>query len=211
MYKWTTFSIISVLVVGAIVLWVFYFQETEVFPDANLEAAIRGAINKPEGPIYIGDLEPLTRLSARREIGIFARWSGMSDLTGLEYCVNLQELRLEGKNISDISALAGLTNLQELRLWGNNISDISPLAGLINLQELRLQGNNISDISPVAGLISLQTLWLYDNNISDISSLVENSGLSDGDRVLLEGNPLSTMSVNVYIPQLEARGVTVKY
>jgi Leucine-rich repeat (LRR) protein len=47
------------------------------------------------------------------------------------------------------------------------------------------------------------------NNISDISPLVENSGLSLGDTVDLSNNPLSATSVNVYIPQLEARGVTV--
>ena len=34
------------------------------FPDANLEAAIRGAINKPQGPIYKSDLESLTTLVA---------------------------------------------------------------------------------------------------------------------------------------------------
>ena len=49
------------------------------------------------------------------------------------------------------------------------------------------------------------------NNISDISPLVENSGLSMGDTIDLRGNPLSTESVNVYIPQLEARGVEVKF
>jgi hypothetical protein len=40
---------------------------------------------------------------------------------------------------------------------------------------------------------------------------VENSGLSVGDKVYLGDNPLSTTSINVYIPQLEARGVTVTY
>jgi hypothetical protein len=50
-----------------------------------------------------------------------------------------------------------------------------------------------------------------ENNISDISPLVENSGISAGDFVGLSGNPLSTDSINVYIPQLEARGVIVDY
>ncbi len=156
----------------------FPTKEQVTFPDANLEAAVREAINKPEGSIYTSDLTTL-----------YAQERGISDLTGLEYCVNLWSLILDRNNISHISALAGLTNLQELYLGGNNISDISYLAGLTNLQELHLQSNNISDISP----------------------LVENSGLSAGDFVDLSGNPLSTESVNVYIPQLEARGVTVEY
>jgi len=195
------------------------------FPDSNLEAAIREAINKPEGLIYISDLESLTDLIAIQR--------GISDLTGLEYCKNLQyKLDLQGNNISDISPLAGLANLQGLDLNDNNISDISPLAGLTNLEWLVFTDNNISDISPLAGLTSLKSLdlvhnnisdisplarltnldWLPlgGNNISDISPLVANSGLSEGDFVHLGGNPLSTMSVNVYIPQLRERGVDVQ-
>jgi len=40
---------------------------------------------------------------------------------------------------------------------------------------------------------------------------VANSGLWAGDTVWLQNNPLSTTSVDVYIPQLEARGVNVVY
>ena len=94
-------------------------------------------------------------------------------------------------------------------LGDNNISDISALAGLTNLRDINLWGNNISDISPLADLTGLWYLVLWGNNISDISALVDNAGLSDGDIVSLQDNPSSTTSVNVYIPQLEARGVTV--
>jgi len=41
--------------------------------------------------------------------------------------------------------------------------------------------------------------------------LVNNPGLSQGDEVYLSGNPLSSASINTYIPQLEARGVIVEY
>jgi len=43
--------------------------------------------------------------------------------------------------------------------------------------------------------------------------LVQNEGLGTGgwDFVGLEGNPLSSDSINIYIPQLEARGVDVFY
>ena len=153
------------------------------FADANLEAAVRGAINKPTGPIYNSDLESLTTLTAQ-EIGI-------SDLIGLEYCVNLQVLYLQFNNISDISLLAGLINLQSLYLWGNNISDISPLASLTDLQELGINDNNISDISPLSGLTNLQRLYLAANNISDISPL---SGLTNLQRLYLWGNSISDIS-----------------
>jgi hypothetical protein len=54
-------------------------------------------------------------------------------------------------------------------------------------------------------------LDLWDNQIGDISPLVDNEGLSTGDEVYLSENPLSPDSINIYIPQLEARGVTVEY
>jgi hypothetical protein len=40
---------------------------------------------------------------------------------------------------------------------------------------------------------------------------VQNEGLATGDTVGLEGNPLSTDSINIYIPELQARGVGVLY
>ncbi len=174
MNKRIAIPIISVLAVGSMVLGAFYFQETNklndaqdeiaglegnvsaletelaeleaevselalatFFPDANLRAAIREALNKPQGLIYTYELEALIRLEAPQR--------GISDVSGLEY--------------------------------------------LINLWVLNLGGNNISDILP----------------------LVENSGVSAGDFVNLSGNPLSATSVDVYIPQLEARGVDVIY
>ena len=195
------------------------------FPDANLEASIRAVLNKPEGSLYTSDLERITKLDARER--------DISDFTGLEYCVNLwwldlgindtsdisplssltnlEEVYLGGNSISDISPLAGLAKLNELYLGDNNISDLSVLSGLNNLEWLSLTNNNISDISVLAGLINLEGIHLTNNNISDISALVENSLFAEGDTVWLLYNPLSTTSIDDYIPQLEARGVIVTY
>ena len=79
----------------------------------------------------------------------------------------------------------------------------------MNLTLLYLYDNQISDISPLAGLTNLTYLALYNNQISDISPLVANAGMNTGDKVDLRNNPLSSQSVNTYIPQLEARGVTI--
>jgi Leucine-rich repeat (LRR) protein len=157
------------------------FKEDEVvtFIDHNLEAAVRAAIAKPESPIYTADMERLGSFSAQA--------TGISSLTGLEYAANLMSLYLQYNQISDISPLANLTNLTQLHLEGNRISDISPLANLTNLKSLNLQYNPISDISP----------------------LVNNPGLSQGDEVYLSNNPLSSTSMNTYIPQLQGRGVVV--
>ena len=47
-----------------------------VFPDKNLEAAVRAELNKPDGSLTRGDFKSLEELDAERR--------GISDLTGLE-------------------------------------------------------------------------------------------------------------------------------
>jgi len=203
----------------------FEEEEAVTFADLNLEAAIREAISKPEDPIYASDLGGLTSLNASAR--------NIIDLTGLEYATSLTDLVVANNTISDISPLANLTSLTELYLDDNQISDISPLANLTSLTwlwlpgnqisdistvgnltsliRLNLENNQISDISPLANLTSLTVLDLGGNQISDILPLVDNEGLSEGDEVNLEENPLSSNSVNIYIPQLQARGVIVSY
>jgi hypothetical protein len=133
------------------------------FPDPNLEAAIRTAINKPEGAIYAADLEELKRLSAPEK--------NIKDIAGIEHCSNLQTLSLYSNQITDVSPLSKLTNLQWLGLSGNKITDVSPLSKLTNLQSLDLIGNKITDVSPLSKLTNLQDLYLFSNQITDVSPL----------------------------------------
>ena len=203
-------------------------------PDPNLRAAIERTLGKaPGSTITESDMANLTRLVALND--------NISDLTGLEHATNLTFLRLgperpgepnsnsitdisavgqlteltfldlDGNAITDIATVSGLTNLTVLGLRDNSITDISPVAGLTNLTTLGLSGNSISDISAVSGLTNLTRLWLANNSISDLSPLVTNTGLGSGDRVWLEGNPLSTASINSHIPALQRRGVEVQF
>jgi len=135
----------------------------------------------------------------------------ISNISPLASLINLEMLELSHNQISDISTLANLTNLMRLYLWNNQISDIEPLAGLTKLDTLDLSDNQISDISPLANLNSLEWLYIDGNQIGDIEPLVRNPGLSAGDIIYLRDNPLSSDSINIYIPELEARGVTIYY
>ena len=210
---------------ASVVITVWEEQQAVYFPDPNLEAAIREAIEKPTGDIYPMDLEGLTELDASGR--------SVANLTGLEHCRNLIELDLWGNQITDLSPISDLTRLAELavgpnkiddlsplaNLTGltylcveqNKISDIRPLANLTNLESLCLGDNQIEDITPLVGLTSLEGLYLPNNQIRDISALVNNPGLGDGDIVWIFSNPLSATSINTYIPQLRQRGVLVDY
>ena len=182
--------------------------ETGVFADENLEAAIRDALGKPAG-------EAITpaEMAGLKVLILHAR-SNITDLSGIEYCTNLTWLRVAGDQLSDISPLASLTNLTGLTVGWTQTSDISPLASLTNLVELYLPTNQIGDISPLASLTNLEWVSLTSTQISDISPLVENSGLGEGDTVLIEHNnlDLSEGSEDLEnIRQLEKRGVAVQY
>ena len=138
-------------------------DEVVTFPDPGLEAAIRDAIDKPAGDIYNSDLETLTYLHA----------GGMNiyDLSGLEYCINLEDAYIRDNHISDLQPLANLTSLQNINAYGNEISNLQPLAGLGNLEELSIDVNQVIDLQPLASLANLRRLSLYDNQVSDLQPL----------------------------------------
>lgn len=142
-------------------------------PDHDLNVMIRNAIEKPEGNIYPWELEELKTLKAgKMELWTTRHTIGdIFDLTGLEYCVNLQYLDLNTNPITDITPLASLTKLRTLILNNAGITDISPLASLSLLETLNLANNQIMDISALASVTSLRELYLFNNKISDISAL----------------------------------------
>jgi internalin A len=165
------------------------------FPDPRLEAAIREALGNPAGPINASDLEGLTQLLGRS-------W-GITELTGIEYCSNLETLDLydEGPRICYWEG-------SELKSNDNNVSDISPLSGLVSLKELNLGHNNVSDITPLSVLTNLEELVLSGNNIGDISPLLNLDSLQMVD---VTDNPIAVYSNREYISELQSRGVTVQY
>ena len=174
-------------------------------------SALSGLINLTELVLRqnsISDISAVSRLTnlTKLELGK----NSLSDLSALSGLTNLTKLELNTNVISDLSALSGLTNLTSLGLNANAISDLSALSGLTSLARLYLSKNNISDLSALSGLTNLRGLGFRDNNISDISPLVANTGLGSGDRVDVQGNPLSAESINTHLPTLKSRGVKVR-
>jgi Leucine-rich repeat (LRR) protein len=154
-----------------IILFIFSCKKTPTsseptdvtFSDANFETLIREVLNKPSGDITPDDLLTITELDGEdRDI---------SDVSGIEYCTNLQKLNLMSNKIIEVSDLGTLTNLQELLLTSNDIIDISALGALTNLTWLSLMDNHIINISALNTLTNLQELALLKNQIVDISAL----------------------------------------
>jgi len=155
----------------------------------------------------VSDVSPLANLVDLQRLWL--RDNQISDISPLANLTELTVLALSNNQITTIIDLANLTSLTWLYLEHNQISDISTVANFTSLTFLGLGGNQISDISPLANLTNADDFDLSDSQISDIFPLVQNEGLATGDIVDLRWNPLSSDSINIYIPQLEARGVTV--
>ena len=207
MYK----SLFSLTIVLLISINIANAQEQHWMPDPNLRKAVRKEMGVPAGV-------PITEIDIAKVVRLNAASMDITDLTGLERFVNLEnivahhnriedlhplagltnlgDLHLSHNTIEDLRPLAGLTNLTTLTLNYNTISDVSPLAGLINLEKLELWRNQITDISPLANLVKLKTLLLNDNQIEDISPLVALTGLralSIGNNWIVDLSPIAEL------------------
>ena len=108
--------------------------------DLNLRAALEKALGKNEGDAITK--EDLAGLEELMYVG--TEGGKISDLTGLEHCISLTNLRLYYNQLADLTSISKLTNLTHLHLDENQLSDISPLSNLTKLKELHLSGNQIT-------------------------------------------------------------------
>src|SRR5437764_11225644 len=76
--------------------------------DKNLEAALRAVLQEPAKELNDELLAKVYVLDAQGK--------SIRDLSGLEKCKNLAQLRLTKNQVADVKPLAGLSNLQSLDL-----------------------------------------------------------------------------------------------
>ncbi len=150
-------------------------------PNANLEAAIRDELGKPEGELSCEDLAEL------RELAAFS----VGDLEGIQFAVNLTDLDLSLGNFSDITLLGGLTELRSLNLERVDVDDLAPLANLTNLTTLFVGGSDVSDLAPLANLTNLTTLFVGGGGVSDLTPLANLTNLTS---LLVSGDDLGDLT-----------------
>lgn len=163
-------------------------------PDVNLRTAIEAALSKvPEDTIIASEMATLERLELNEK--------DISDLTGIEFAINLNLLNVSKNNISDLSPISGLINLSELRFTHNLVSNLSPLKRLKNLTGLWFTENRqVSDISPLQGLTNLEKLHFSSTLISDLSPI---KGLTNLTALEFNFMPASDFSILVDLVNLE--------
>ena len=162
------------------------------FADPNLEAAVRRALDKPEGSsITRQEAASMLRLSDPGNI------PDIHSLADIEHLTNLQGLYLTGNAVVDLTPLSSLSNLTRLDLGSNAVVDLTPLASLTNLSSLDLRSNAIVDLTPLSSLINLDWLDLSRNAVVDLiplSSLTDLSYLHLGNNTIVDLTPLSSLT-----------------
>lgn len=151
-------------------------EETTVRDDmAYQEYGFFEAVNN----LYFGNLNltlsvsDLENLDGELDLSDFE----ITDLNGIENCVNITSLNLSGNSLVKIHPISVLTKLNNLYLSENRIEDINSLATLSDLTELDISFNEIDDISVLLELKNLKYVNVLNNPISDksvIDKLIKN-------------------------------------
>lgn len=180
-------------------------DEPIVFADPNLESTVRRALGIQDRPVTQKDAYQVQSLNLHHDI---PSDEAFSDLTGLEYFVNLEELSLDGNKISDLSPIGGMDKMKSLVISFNEIADLSALSGMPQLEVLDAKSNKISDVSPLAGLTNIWELQINTNQIADVSPLASLKNLKV---LLLRENPVTDFSpLKDLYPQLDSPDFELK-
>ena len=136
-------------------------------PDPNLKALLLETLDTRR--ITADDMAQLKILRGKDK--------NISDLTGLEYAANLEELWISKSELSDLSPISRCLKLKRMGIWDTDVRDISPVSDLVNLEQLEFRAF-ITDISPVVKLTKLKKLLFYGGDIIDTSSIANMTELT---------------------------------
>jgi internalin A len=159
--------------------------ETSIFPDKNLEKAVRKFVFEKRD-----NDKPITEADVANLSTVEGKGLQIKDLTGLEKCRSLASLDLAKNAITDLGPIKELTSIQYLNLANNQISDVAPLGKIVALQYIELSNNKVSDLKPLAGLTNMASLYLSNNQVTDISPITNFPRLSS---LYLDKNKLSAI------------------
>nr|XP_009943575.1 PREDICTED: leucine-rich repeat and IQ domain-containing protein 1 [Opisthocomus hoazin] len=145
-------------------------------------------INVEENNIHVIDCENLENLCI-----LILKKNHLSSVSGLDGCINLQNLELSYNRITRIGGLESLKNLQQLIVDHNKListkglceaptlihldcsfNHLTRVEGIENcglLQILKLQGNNLQELPRLENHVLLRELYLDDNSISAMRML----------------------------------------
>ena len=182
---------------------IFAYVKEIKFQDKYLEEAVRKNLKKPTGPIRLQDLDQLKSLEAE--------YSGITDLSGLEYARNLEKVNLNhnGLNEDDFWVFGMDSKIKYLDVSANEIKDINFLYSLDRLNYLDIGSTAIKDIEPLRSLTNLKELYFYGTAVKDLTPIAHLNNLVDLD---ISGTDVTNFSPLKDLTKLETlwmRGANV--
>jgi internalin A len=174
----------------------------ELVPDAGLARALSKALSG--GEITIQTLKQLRNLDAADQ--------NISNLTGLEYCTNLEGLSLQDNNITDVGPLSALVCLESLSLNHNPVADMAAAGSLPELRKLYIGATKVSSLSFVTNFPRLELLSCVFSQVTSLIDLHLAVFLTKNNKklqqILAYGNKLDIAS-SAYAQALRNAGIEV--
>ncbi len=167
-----------------------------IFPDKNLEAAVRKEVFEKRN-----NQDPITAEDVKRISQVEASKAGIASLEGLQHCESLMRIDLPENEITDLTPLASLKRLQSVNLANNKIESIEPLKEHKNIQYLKLSNNAVTDLTPVTSMANMRALYVEGNKITSLEPI---SGLSKITSLYAGGNPIENYSPIGNLPWLSS-------
>lgn len=165
-------------------------------PDKNLQTNLQQLLG-PDVPLTQANLAKLTTANLT--------YSDVTNLKGLEFAKNLQQLDLTGNAISDLTPLQHLTQLTDLSLRLNKADQLPDLAklGQVPIQQLNLVGDAYGtapqQLAGLSQLTQLQSLKLVNSKLTTLPPLAPTAPLTTLD---LSGNKLTDVTGLANFPLL---------
>lgn len=128
------------------------------FPDSNLRARVAEALGDAASDGFTAT--ELATLTGTLDAG----GRQIRDLAGLEFAVNLTDLRLDWTRLRDITELSSLINLGHLDLERNAVTDLAPLVanpGIDAGDQVYLARNPLSDDSVTVAIPALEDRGVF--------------------------------------------------
>lgn len=174
-----------------------FVDKVVTFEDEIVTRAIRKAIDKPKGDIYLSDvinlkeleivaqgassLKGVENLENLEKLGLYANKITATDLFYIKNLTKLKSLDLAENNLFDIpdGSFDNLVNLEELVLDHTGIStlDKDMMSKLVNLRDLLIEENKFTNLDFLEGTTSIKNIIFRDNKITDISGIRNNKNL----------------------------------
>ena len=162
-----------------------FAQQLAYIPDPNFRAFIKA--NYPG--FMVGDSLIVDSAATVKET-FDCSGQGIRDLTGIEYFINITDLRCSYNQLTFLPDLSSITGLKFLFCEGNQLTALPDLSNLIYLTGIWCGNNQLEQLPDLSNLSQLQILNCSNNRLTSLPDLSNNTNLT---QLYSSGNELTEL------------------